>query len=69
MVTAHEWIQRHFKELVDNYAGNYVAVVGNKVISVGRSSKDVEAEARKKSPGKKLSIILVPKREDLHCLL
>ena len=69
MSTAHEWIQRHFKELVDNYAGKYVAVVGNKVISSGFSSKKVEEEAFKKYPSKKLSIILVPRREDLNCLL
>ncbi len=69
MSTTHKWIQHHFKELVDQYAGKYVAVVDTKVISVGHSPKQVEDEARKKKPGKKLSVILVPKREDLHCLL
>jgi len=69
MSAAHEWIQRHFKELVDNYAGKYVAVLNDKVISAGLSSKKVEEEALKKYPGKKLSVILVPRREDLNCLL
>ena len=69
MSAAQKWIQRHFKELVDHYAGNYVAVTDSGIISVGHSSKAVEEEARRKSPKKKLSIILVPKREDLNCLL
>ena len=69
MSVAHEWIQRHFKELVDNYAGKYVAIIDNRVISVGLSSKKVDEEAHKKYPGKKLSIILVPRKEDLNCLL
>jgi len=69
MSTAHKWIQHHFKELVDNYAGKYVAVIGNRIISTGLSPKKVEEDANKKYPGKKVSIILVPKKEDLNCLL
>ena len=69
MSTAHKWIQHHFKELVDNYAGKYVAVIGNKVIDTGLSPKKVEEDANQKYPGKKVSIILVPKKEDLNCLL
>ncbi len=69
MSTPHKWIYRHFKELVDKYAGKYVAVGENGIISVGLSPKLVEEEARKKSRGKKVSVILVPKPEDLYCLL
>ena len=69
MSKTHEWIQHHFKELVDNYAGKYVAVIGNKVICAGHTSKKVEEEASKKYPGKKLSIMLVPRKDDLNCLL
>jgi len=69
MSKAHKWIQSHFKELVDNYAGKYVAVADDKVITSGLSSKKVEEEALKKYPGKKLSIILIPRTEDLNCLL
>ena len=69
MSNAQKWIQRHFKELVDKYPGKYVAVVENKIITSGLSSKDVEEEAQKRYPNKKLSIILVPRKEDLNCLL
>lgn len=69
MVSPQEWIRLHFKELVDEYAGKYVAVSSNGVISTGTSSKKVEKDAQKKYPKKKISVLLVPKKEDLNCLL
>ena len=69
MSNAKKWIQRHFKELVDNYPGKYVAVFDNKIITSGLSSKDVQEEAQKRYPNKKLSLTLVPRKEELNCLL
>jgi hypothetical protein len=69
MTKAHKWIQSHFKELVDKYSGKYVAVSDKGVISFGFSSKEVEEEALKKYSKKKLSVILIPRKEDLYCLL
>lgn len=69
MSKAHKWIHTHFKELVDKYSGKYVAVSDEGVINSGFSSKEVEEEALKKFPKKKISVILVPHKEDLNCLL
>jgi len=69
MSKAHKWIQGHFKELVDKYSGKYVAVSDKGVLSSGFSSKEVEEEAIRKFPREKLSVILVPRKEDLNCLL
>lgn len=69
MSKAHKWIQTHFKELVDKYSGKYVAVSDKGVINSGVSSKEVEEKALKKVPKKKISVILVPRKDDLNCLL
>lgn len=69
MSKAHKWIQTHFKELVDIYSGKYVAVSDKGVINSGVSSKEVEEKALKKVPKKKISVILVPRKDDLNCLL
>lgn len=63
------WIIQHFSELVRQYAGKYVAVVDEYVISFGASAKDVEAAARRAVPDKIPSVLLIPREEDMICLL
>ena len=58
-----------FKELVDTYGGSYIAVVDGTVVVVGDDPKDVEDEALRKHPGKKPSVLRVPREEDIICLL
>jgi len=68
-VKSQEWITKNFEMLVDEYPSKYIAVVNDKVVSVGTSAKDVEEKARKEYPAKIPSVILIPKKEDLACLL
>jgi len=57
------WMHKHFEELVDNYAGRYVAVA-NEELFVGDSPKEVEEKARQKYPGSIPSVLRVPRPED-----
>jgi hypothetical protein len=63
------WISEHFEELVDTYAGRYVAVVGEKVVSVGSTLRKVSDEARKKYPSRQPTILPVPRPQDFISVL
>ena len=63
------WIIAHFSELVNKYAGQYVAVVDQKVVAAGTSGKGVEDKAREEVPGKMPSVFRVPREEEMACLL
>ena len=65
MTTSQKWISNHLNDLMKKYPGLYVAVVENKVVASGKSSKIVEEEARKKYKVRIPSVILVPTKEDL----
>jgi hypothetical protein len=47
------------------YEGRYVAIVGKKVISSGRSAKKVWEQARKKYPKSLPTLAKIPKQEVL----
>lgn len=66
---SQEWITKNFENLVNKYPSKYIAVVDETVVTVGSSAKDVENEVLKKYPKKIPSIIFIPKKEDLACLL
>ncbi len=66
---SQEWITKNFENLVNKYPNKYIAVVDEIVVGIGSSAKDVENEALKKYPKKIPSIIFIPKKEDLACLL
>ena len=63
------WIVEHFSELVDEYAGKYVAVVNETLVAVGDSGKEVEDKAREIEPHKIPSVLLIPREEVMACLL
>ena len=63
------WIIEHFSELVTKYAGKYIAVVDQKLVAVGESGVEVEAQARELQPEKIPSVFRVPREEDMACLL
>ena len=63
------WVVEHFSELVTKYAGKYIAVVNETLVAVGSSGKEVEDKARKIEPNKIPSVLLVPREEDMACLL
>jgi hypothetical protein len=63
------WIVEHFSELVDKYAGKYVAVVNEQLVAVGNTRLEVERKAREIEPKKIPSVLRVPREEDMACLL
>jgi len=63
------WIVEHFSELVDKYAGKYIAVVNEKLAAVGDSGKEVEDKALEIEPDRMPSVLRVPREEDMACLL
>jgi len=63
------WIVEHFSELVDKYAGKYVAVVNEKLVAVGDDGKEVEDKAREVEPRKMPSVLRIPREEEMACLL
>jgi hypothetical protein len=63
------WIVEHFSELVTKYAGKYVAVVNETLVAIGTSGKEVEEKAREIEPEKIPSVLLIPREEDMACLL
>lgn len=69
MTKDQEWISEHFEELVNKYGGRYIAVMGQKIVAIGDSPKEVDDTARKKEPGKIPSVMHVPREEALTCIL
>jgi hypothetical protein len=63
------WIVEHFSELVDKYAGKYVAVVNEQLVAVGDDGKEVEDKAREIEPRKMPSVLRIPREEEMACLL
>jgi hypothetical protein len=59
----------HFSELVEKYAGKYIAVVDERLVAVGKTGKEVEGKTRKFNPHKIPSVLRVPREEDMTCLL
>ena len=63
------WVVEHFSELVTKCAGKYVAVVNETLVAIGNSGKEVEDKAREIEPKKIPSVLLIPREEDMACLL
>ena len=64
-----EWLVQHFEELVVEYPRNTIAVVGDEIVAVGDSEKEVDKLAREKYPKAIPFVFTVPAEEDLMCLL
>ncbi|PKP57399.1 MAG: hypothetical protein CVT88_08920 [Candidatus Altiarchaeales archaeon HGW-Altiarchaeales-1] len=54
-----EWLGKHFKEIKEKYAGKYIAILNNKVISSGSTASDVLKELNDDEL-KKVEIIRIP---------
>jgi hypothetical protein len=68
MTKDQQWIQQHFEELVEKFAGRYVAVA-NEELMVGDSLQEVRESVRRKHPDVNPSILRVPHAEDFVCAL
>ncbi len=68
MTKDQNWIHQHFEELVDKYAGQYVAVA-NEEPFLGESPKEARRNALSKYPTVNPSVLRVPRPEDFVCAL
>lgn len=64
-----DWFTKHSKELSLKYPGRHIAIVGNKVVSVGRIPSVIFKDAKKKYPKKKVSLAYIPTDEETATLL
>jgi len=69
MTKDQKWIVKHFEELVDKYGGKYIAVVNERIVLIGDSPKKVDDKSRSKFPGIISSVMHVPRKEALTCIL
>ncbi len=68
MTRDQQWIHEHFEELVEKFAGRYVAVANEEML-VGDSLREVRESARQKHPAVNPSVLRVPHPEDFVCAL
>ena len=68
MTKDQKWIQEHFEELVEKFAGRYIAVANEELV-VGGTLQEVRENARRKYPAVIPSILHVPHPEDFVCAL
>lgn len=69
MTKDQKWIHEHFEDLVEKYAGKYVAVANGELVAVGETAREVETKAREKYSKIIPSVLLVPREEDFICAL
>jgi len=69
MKKSQKWIVEHFEELVDKYGGKYIAVVNEEIVAIGNSPSEVDRRARERFPEETPSIMHVPVKEALTCIL
>ena len=64
-----EWLERHFEELITKYPHKAIAAVGDEIVAIGESEKEVDRKAREMFPEETPFVMTVPSEEDLICLL
>ncbi|MCD6094071.1 MAG: hypothetical protein J7J51_04730 [Candidatus Omnitrophica bacterium] len=57
------WISTHQKEL-EAYAGKWIAVLGNKMIAIGSSTKEVMRIAKKKGIERLPLVTKIPRKDE-----
>ena len=69
MKKPQQWITENFEELVNNYGGKYIAVMGERVIAAALTPKEAMEAARKVAKEGEISLLKVPREEELICIL
>ncbi len=70
MQGSHKWVTEHFEELISQYGGYYIAVAGERVLAAALTPKAALEQARKiVPPGEEISLLKVPREEELICIL
>ena len=69
MKRAQKWITENFEQLVADYGGKYIAVVGEKVTAVALTPNQAMEVAMRVAKEKEISLLKVPREEELVCIL
>ena len=64
-----DFLSEHSQDLSKKYPGKYIAVVDNKLVSIGWNEVEVFKSAKKKYPKKMVSISYIPRKDELVTLL
>jgi hypothetical protein len=65
----NNWMVDHYEQLVKKYPHKAIAVVGDEVVAIGKTEKEVDEVARGKYPNKIPFVTTLPSEEDFVCLL
>jgi hypothetical protein len=69
MKKAQKWITENFEKLVGDYGGKYIAVVGEAVIAAALTPKEAMKVATQVAKEEEISLLKVPREEELVCIL
>jgi hypothetical protein len=65
----NDWMVNHYEQLVKEYPHKAIAVVGDEIVAIGKTEKEVDQIAREKYPDKIPFVTTLPSEEDFVCLL
>lgn len=65
----NDWMVKHYEQLVKEYPHKAIAVVGDEIVAIGKTEKEVDQIAREKYPDKIPFVTTLPSEEDFVCLL
>ena len=65
----HDWMVDHYEQLIKKYPHKAIAVVGDEIVAIGKTEKEVDEIARTKYPDKIPFVTTLPSEEDFVCLL
>jgi len=63
------WMVEHGSALVTTYTSTEGAIVHETLVAVGDAGQEVDNKARAMAPDTMLSVLRVPCKEDMACLL
>jgi hypothetical protein len=65
----NDWMVDHYEQLIKKYPHKAIAVVGDEIVAIGKTEKEVDEIARRKYPDKIPFVTTLPSDEDFACLL
>jgi len=65
----NDWMVNHYEQVVKEYPHKAIAVVGDEIVAIGKTEKEVDQIAREKYPDKIPFVTTLPSEEDFVCLL
>jgi GTP cyclohydrolase III len=69
MKKTQKWITENFERLVEDYGGKYIAVAGEAVIAAALTPRDAMKAATQVAEEGEISLLKVPRKEELVCIL